>query len=175
MNLEWNPKNRLGDITVVELKLETLDEESLSVVPQPIRISNYSPYSQHPEVSREKKASRVVEARMEIPAVDMKPRDTVGQSFQPGDEVVFYWNVNSHTEGEFQGRVWLYIGNQSFVGDLGDSYPIAVQTVTLQWRDLFGLSGIAARYTGLFGLIAGILLASLLWFRARQAKILNLD
>jgi hypothetical protein len=117
----------------------------------------------------------MVEARMEIPAIELKPRGTVGQSFQPGDKVVFYWNVDSHTEGDFQGRIWIYTGDQSFVGDLGDSYPIAVQTVELQWRDLFGLSGIAARYIGIFGLIAGILLALLLWFRYRQARSSNLD
>jgi hypothetical protein len=176
MTLEWNPKNRLGDITVVKLTLETIsNEEDLAVVPQPIRISSYSHYSQHPEVSPEKKASRVVEARLEIPAVNMNPRDTVGQSFRPGDEVVFYWNINSHTEGDFQGRIWLYIGNQSLVGDYGDRYPITVQTIKLQWRDFFGLSGIAARYIGLFGLLAGILLASLLWFRARQAQFFNSD
>jgi hypothetical protein len=117
----------------------------------------------------------VIEARLEIPAVEMKPRETVGQSFQPGDEIVFYWNINSRIEGDFQGRIWLYTGNHSFIRESGDRYPIAVQSVELQWRDLFGLSGIAARYTGIFGLITGILLASLLWIRARQAHVENRD
>jgi len=175
VNLEWNPKNRLGDITVVELMLATQKEDSISVVPQSISNASYSHFFKPAGVNPEKKTSKVVEARLEIPAVDMKPRNIVGQSFQPGDEVVFYWNVNSHFEGDFQGRVWLYIGNHSLVGDLGNRYPIAVQSVGLQWRDLFGLSGMAARYVGLLGLIAGFLLASLLWFRARQAQSLILD
>lgn len=175
LNLEWNPKNRIGDTTVVGLKLVTQYEESQSVIPQPMLIASYPDFIESPGINPEKDTISVVEARLEIPAIDMMPRNTVGQSFQPGDNVVFYWNVNSDVEGDFQGRVWLYVGNQSLVGDSGNGYPIAVQTIELQWRDLFGLSGMGARYVGLFGLVAGIILASLLWFRARWAQSMNQD
>lgn len=174
LSLGWNPENRTGDISVVSLKLATHKVESLLGISSTTMMTSYSPYSQRPGEFIDK-TNKVIEARLEIPAVEMKPREMVGQSFQPGDEIVFYWNINSRTEGDFQGRIWLYTGNHSFIGESGDRYPIAVQSVELQWRDLFGLSGIAARYTGIFGLITGILLASLLWIRARQAHVENLD
>jgi len=175
LTLEWNPENRTGDITVVELTLATQNEENLSVVPQPMRIARNSPLLQRPGVNAEKRLNRVVEARLEIPSVNMKPRNTVGQSFQPGDEVVFYWNVNSLIEGDFQGRIWLYTENRPLAEDSENRYPIAVQSVELQWRDLFGLNGMATRYVGITGLIMGIILALILWFRARHSQSLPLD
>ena len=168
ITLEWNPDNRNGDISVIKLTLVTKYEESLPSTRQPLSGASYSYLNHHPEVNLAKKINKVVEARLEIPAVDMKPHDIVRQSFQPGEEVVFYWNVISHSEGEFQGRIWLYIGNRSLVGDFENRYPIAVQSVDLQWRDLFGINGTAARFIGLFNLIAGILLVSLLWYRASR-------
>jgi hypothetical protein len=170
LDLEWNPENRTGDISIVRLKLATQNDESLLVSSQSTSVGRYMPFLKS-QAALVKKTSKLIEARLEIPAVEMKPRETVGQSFQPGDEIVFYWNINSRSEGDFQGRIWLYTGNSSFFGGSEDRYPVAVQSVELQWRDLFGLSGMAARYTGIFGLITGILLVSLLWMRNRQAQI----
>jgi hypothetical protein len=89
LSLEWTPVNRTGEMSVIKLTVGTHDSKSLSDGRQPIREANYSYLTHHLVSNFTKKVTRLVEARLEIPSVDMKPRDTVGQFYVPGDEVVF--------------------------------------------------------------------------------------
>jgi hypothetical protein len=168
MTLEWDSHNPTGDISVIELSLDLDEKDDLAVVLHPRNKVNFISSPRYPGIIDKVKVTELAEARLELPGIDVKPREIVGQPYHPGGEVVFYWNVKSHIEGDFMGRIWLYVGNQPFLGKDANRYPIAVQPVEFHWRDLFGLSGTTARYIGLFGLTAGILLPIVIWHQARR-------
>jgi hypothetical protein len=166
MILEWDSYNPTGDISVIELSLNVEKKEDLSIVPQLRTIANNALYRSQALNSRGKTFD-LAEARLELPGLDVKPREIVGQPFDPSGEVKFFWNVTSYVEGDFQGNVWLYVGADSLPKDTTNRYPIAIQPVDFHWQDLFGLSGTSARYLGLFGLIVGILLFAFVRLQAK--------
>jgi hypothetical protein len=173
LTLEWDSHNPIGDISIIKLSFDLEERNDHSGVSQPsikARFSNSSQYVVVNQVEVNEEAAKLAEARLELAGVDLKPLGIVGQPFRPGGEVVFYWNVNSLVEGDFQGSAWLYVVDKSAPKNLRSRDPVAIQPIDLHWRDLFGLSGTAARYVGIFGLLAGFLFFIVIRLQGRQAS-----
>jgi hypothetical protein len=156
MTLEWEACYPTGDTAVIELSLDLENKEDLVDVEQPRNKVNYASISLNLGVEDKAKTIELAEARLELSGLAVQPREIVSQPFHPGGEVVFYWNIKSNEEGDFPGRIWLYVVNQSLSGDGADRYPIAIQPVEFCWRNLLGLGGTAARYVGILGLTTSI-------------------
>ena len=172
VTLEWDSHKPIGDISIIKLSFDLDEKNDRSGVSQPsikARFSNSSQYVVVNQVEVNEEAAKLAEARLELAGVDLKPLGIVGQPFRPGGEVVFYWNVNSLVEGDFQGSAWLYVVDKSAPKNLRSRDPVAIQPIDLHWRDLFGLSGTAARYVGIFGLLAGFLFFIVIRLHGRQA------
>jgi hypothetical protein len=174
ITLEWDSDNPIGDISIIKLSFDLDEKYDRSGDSQPSIKARFSNSSHNVvvnkvEVNNGEEATKLAEARLELAGIDVKPLGIVGQPFRPGGEVVFYWNVKSLVEGDFQGSAWLYVVDKSVPENLRSRDPIAIQPIELYWRDLFGLSGMAARYMGIFGLLAGFLFFIFLWLQGRQA------
>lgn len=174
ITLEWDSHNPIGDISIIKLSFDLNEKYDRSGIFQSSIKARFSNSSHNVvvnevEVNSEEEATKLAEARLELAGIDVKPLGIVGQPFRPGGEVVFYWNVKSLVEGDFQGSAWLYVVDKSVPENLRSRDPIAIQPIELYWRDLFGLSGTAARYVGIFGLLAGFLFFILRWLQGRQA------
>lgn len=172
ITLEWDSHNPIGDISIIKLSFDLDEKNNRSGVSQPSTKARFSNSSQNVvfnKVEINEEATKLAEARLELAGIEVKPLGIVGQPFRPGGEVVFYWNVNSLVEGDFQGSAWLYVVDKSVPDNLWSRDPIAIQPIELHWRDLFGLSGKAARYVGIIGLLAGFLFFIIKWLQGRQA------
>ena len=172
ITLEWDSHNPIGDISIIKLSFDLDKKNDRLGVSQPSTKARFSNSFQNVVVNKvevNEEAAKLTEARLELAGIDVKPLGIVGQPFRPGGEVVFYWNVNSLVEGDFQGSAWLYVVDKSVPQNLRSRDPIAIQPIELYWRALFGLSGTASRYVGIFGLLAGILFFIVIWLQGRQA------
>jgi hypothetical protein len=168
ITLEWDSRNPTGDVSIIELSLDLAETNNPAGFPQPRNMVSFVSTPRNRSNINIVEGTELAEARLELPSIDVKPREIVGQPYHPGGEVVFYWNVKSYIEGDFTGRIWLYVGNQAISGKESNRYPIAVQPVEFYWRDLFGMSGKMARYIGIFGLTTGILFLVVFWQKNRS-------
>jgi hypothetical protein len=168
MTLKWDSHHPIGDVSVIELSLDLEERDDLVFAPIPQKSISYTSSYRNPGETDTVLSAELAEARLELPGIEVKPREMVAQPFHPGGEAVFYWNVISNIEGDFMGRIWVYVRNQANSGKEANRYPIAVQPVEFNWQSFFGLNGTMARYIGIFGLTAGILPIIAIWHNGRK-------
>lgn len=141
----WPHSVRLGDVGRVRLgfTLDPLTREWPGAAQTP------NVYDTH---------NVLLEARLELPGMDVNPPGLISQPLLPGQDVSFTWEVSSRAEGDFAGEVWLYLRFVPRAAGVEQQAPIAVKPVRVRAVSLWGLSAGAARAAGWGGVALGVIL-----------------
>ncbi len=142
----WPRSVRLGDSGLVRLEF-TLDPSSRELdggAPAP------NVYDTH---------NVLVEARLELPGMDINPPGLASQPLLPGQDVSFTWQALPRAEGDFAGQVWLYLRFVPRTAGVEQQVPIAVKPVQVQAVSLWGLPAGVTRAAGWGGVVLGVILS----------------
>jgi len=100
----------------------------------------------------------IVQARLDLAGVEVSPPGETSAQLVPGQTVSFFWSVSPREAGTFRGTLWMHLRFVDKVSGEESQRPILAQTVEIQGANLIGLSGNAARTTGLIGSVAGTII-----------------
>lgn len=111
---------------------------------------------------------RFVEARLDLPDVDIFPADTIQAPYLPDKAVSYRWLVTANGPVAVVGRAWLSLDMSSSFGD-DTLTPVLARPVELAVRTYFGLSSPSARWlsAGSIGIGLGLAGFSFLPLRGR--------
>jgi hypothetical protein len=101
----------------------------------------------------------LVETRVEIPGVQIRPGEELIQPLKSGEKLTFNWQITPKESGEIEGEIWLYLNviSKDRVDDI--RHPVSILSIHSRSIDFFGLTGQTVR---IFGII-GICIALVLW------------
>ena len=97
----------------------------------------------------------LAESRLEFPGVQAAPAGDFSQPMQQGHPVEFAWQVQPEMEGEYHGRVWLYLVFIPHGGGNAQRQLLSVQDIPLRAVELPGLSLAGAQVVGIVGIVIG--------------------
>ena len=139
--LEWPASMRIGDMGVISLVFEPIQNDAPASYPQ-VEVSDvYSHYN------------IMAEARIEAAGIRTNPANPVRESMPSGHAVKFKWQVNIEKAGSYQGNVWLSLRFLPLDGSPASQEPIFVREVDIHAISLLGLSAPSARLLGGIGII----------------------
>lgn len=173
LTLEFPPVIRAGDADTVRLTLEVDDMGNITptaevdgnlVTGETVEIPNL--YETH---------NVLAQARFDMAGLEIVPSDIISEPLLPGEKVTFYWSLRPEEEGNYRGRVWLYLqfipkqGGPSLTRTIS-SLPIEIEATTFM-----GIKAGPARWMGMIGsFISGVLgmpffeeIAKWLWKRLK--------
>jgi hypothetical protein len=174
LTLEWPSVMRMGDSDRVRLTLEVDDLGNLTptamvagnqVAGQTIQIPNL--YETH---------NVVVEARLDLAGVVIRPEESISEPLTPGKSATFYWSVQPQHSGDFRGTVWLYFNFVPKNGTDISQRAVAAQLIDIHVTSLLGMKGNTARAAGAAGSVIGSILGfpfiedilRLIWLKVRK-------
>jgi hypothetical protein len=139
---------RRGDLATVHLRLEVVEASPAE-----------------PLLSVADDHNILVEARLELPGLSVRPAEAINQPLRPNQGLSFSWRFNPDRSGHYSGTAWLHlrfihlIDGSEFQQDGEIRRAVFAGPVEVQVVDLFGLGGLPARWLGGTGMIAGALLS----------------
>ncbi len=174
LTLEWPSVMRTGDSDRVRLTLEVDDLGNLTptamvagnqVAGQTIQIPNL--YETH---------NVVVEARLDLAGVVIRPEESISEPLTPGKSATFYWSVQPQHSGDFRGTVWLYLNFVPKNGTDTRQRAVASQLINIHVTSFLGMKGNTARAAGAAGSVIGSILGfpffedilRLIWRKVRK-------
>lgn len=163
--LVWTPVIRSGDIKDVKLEFSSDDQQHLIYsfindqeddieITKPIIVGT----THHV----------LIEARIEIPGLEILPNEEISQPFSQGENLNFIWQIVPKYSNHFSGDVWLYVHLLPLESEIGTRRPVLIRGITIHSIDLFGLNIRVVKLVAIFGM--GI--AFILW-SDMVGKIIN--
>ena len=150
LRLEFSPSPRLGDAQIIQLRI--------------------FPVSTSAETNSIDEAYTVIaEARLDMPLAEVRPAGVISAALVEGGSATFYWEVSPRVGGDVDGTVWTYLRFIPRDGGAEIRQTVAAQVVAIRPRSVLGRTGSEARFWGVFGLLAGIVLGWLSLRRGRPA------
>jgi len=140
LDLTWTGRLRAGEEALVQARLE--------------------------ESGLDDQVHWMVEARLELPGLQVEPNETQQSPRLTEEPVVFTWTVRGRNAGVYPGRVWIFVQPaQNGAGVEAENFsgrnPLAALPVEVEVTRLLFLNAKAARLAGVAALLAG--LALLFW------------
>ncbi len=156
LSLEWPDRLRVGDADVIKLVLAvdqggvitpTAEISGHEVIGQPVVIPNL--YDTH---------DLVLEARLDLAGVDVQPTGNLSAPLQPGTTVTFYWSIAASHPGTYRGTLWAYLNIIPRDGSPMQQQVLLGKRLDIAAQNLLGLTGGAARTSGVVGAVFGFIL-----------------
>ncbi len=137
------PQNiRLGDPTIIRLVFSPIKyQESISI------------------------NNQIFQAYLDLPGIQYTPTGDISQSISFDHPDIFLWNLRPKTEGDFKGKVWLYLDLLDGDPDQDARRVISAQQIEIKVSSFLGLGGSEARIIGFIGFITGAVLGMDLIFQ----------
>lgn len=98
-----------------------------------------------------------IEARLELPGVQMAPTGTIRQALIVDRPVEFAWEVQAYVGGDNSGSIWLYLTRAATEGEVSRQL-LSVQPVKINVGTLFGFAGYTAQVLGVVLAFCGLAL-----------------
>lgn len=145
--LEWPEKIRVGDADRLRLSLELDEEGNLTptavmggneVEGTPVEIPDL--YDTH---------NLVVECRLDLAGVEIKPEGRVSQPLRPGQDLSFYWSISPGQAGRYRGTLWIFLNMVPKTGGDMDQVALLAPQVEIQAVSVVGLPANVVRWGGL--------------------------
>jgi hypothetical protein len=163
--LIWTPIIRSGDVK--EVKLEFSSDDKIHMINSFINDRDDEIVPTKPIIFG-KTHHVLIEARLEMPGLEILQYEEISQPFNQGDNLNFIWQIVPEFRNYFSGEVWLYIHLLPLESGIDIRRPVLIRGVTIQSIDLLGLNiRIVKRIS-----IIGIGLAFILW-SDMVGKIIN--
>lgn len=153
VTLEFPPRIRLGDSNVIRLTLEVDDLEGMTATAQVPGNQVQDDMLEIPNLYESHNV--IVEARLDMAGVEVRPSEIVSSPLSPGQPVTFYWSVRPGSAGIFKGTAWLFVRFIDKKTGQESQRAVSAQPVQIQSTDFFGLSASFTRITGAIGSVVG--------------------
>ncbi|HOD04530.1 MAG TPA: hypothetical protein PKH92_05745 [Anaerolineaceae bacterium] len=156
LSLEWPSRLRVGDSDIVKLTLEvdasgnitpTAEIGGHEITGQPVFIPNL--YDTH---------DLVLESRLDLAGIQVEPSGSLSSPLQPGTTVTFYWSLSADHPGTYRGTLWVYLNLIPRNGGPSQQQVLLGKRLDIEAQNLLGLTGGAARTTGVIGAVFGFIL-----------------
>ncbi len=156
LSLEWPSRLRVGDSDIVKLTLEvdasgnitpTAEIGDHEITGQPVFIPNL--YDTH---------DLVLESRLDLAGIQVEPSGSLSSPLQPGTTVTFYWSLSADHPGTYRGTLWVYLNLIPRDGGPSQQQVLLGKRLDIEAQNLLGLTGGAARTTGVIGAVFGFIL-----------------
>ncbi len=145
LTLEFPLVIRAGDADVIRLAFEMGD------------VGTLNPGGSFPNVFGTHHV--MVEARLEMPGVDIRPDTTISETLLPGQKVTFYWSVLPAEVGKYKGTVWFYLRFIPMQGGDEQRLALSAQQIDIEVTSILGIKADLARWLGVGGTLLGLFLA----------------
>jgi hypothetical protein len=156
LTLDYPQSIRVGESDKIQL---VFDVDRLGLLPTVISTGSQQPKSETNELQDLFDEYNVMaEARLEMPGMDIRPREMISETLLQGQKVTFYWSLLPEKAGQFTGTVWFYLRYIPKVK--GEEIRIALfaQPLQIDALSFFGLKINALRLLSLLGLLISFLI-----------------
>jgi hypothetical protein len=99
----------------------------------------------------------VAESRLEVPGMQVLPPDLTSRGLPDSGNLSFFWELNPHQEGNFQGNLWLFLNLVPANGDELERLPVLARSIDIHVASILGMQINLARWVGAGGIIIGLL------------------
>jgi len=154
--LTWSSRIRRGETGSLKL---VFDSAELGIGGIATHVSEIDEVENNYQLRLHPTDHILVETRVEIPGVLIRPGEELIQPLKSGERLTFYWQFTPKESGEIEGEIWLYLNVIS--EDRRDDFrnPVSIVSIHSRTIDLFGMTGQTVR---IFGIIS-ICIALVLW------------
>jgi hypothetical protein len=97
----------------------------------------------------------MAETRLDIAGTQALPLGEISQPLRPGQQTIFFWNLQPSDFGGFEGAIWLHLRYISLDGSGESRWLLSNQLVEIETVNLLGLGGTPARVLGGVGIVVG--------------------
>ncbi len=149
LQLEWPEKIRVGEARRIRLGLEMLDAIKPAGDLSESEVITPSDWYAHYNV--------VVESRLDLAGMSVKPDGTMNEPMRPGEPVVFYWSVSPEQTGSFEGTVWVYINLIPKNGQTAERFLLLARPLDIQAVSFLGMPAWFSRGLGAAGAFLGLI------------------
>ena len=154
IRLKFPPRIRLGDSGIIQLNLQV--EMSGSLTPAAANVGNAAT-GESANIYDTSKV--IVEARLELPGVIVRPSELISAPIAQGQPAVFYWTLQPGAVGNFGGTIWLYIRTVNNLTGRESRETISAQVIEIESARFLGLRANQARILGMGGSVLGLILS----------------